>query len=498
MRSQSGIADANSSEGLALDHTRSFPDRDPVERAIHRVIAAAVLENARVAIGAHRPRVRDRSSGNRLHHRANGRADPDPVPAGRGVVGIHETAKPVEKRSVHRPIQTAYIGRTDRARRQRPRSAAPARSSTLGLERRDQVVQSGLALLQLRETRLRALGVSLHSHAVLRLLLLQVRETRSLPLFLRTILGHAVLQPHQLHLLRFDLVVQLVETVHQALVSQGQQVQVLVPRDELSHRLRGEQHFGGIERTPLVDLDQPPLQHRALHPRLALRLLEVAGGRLHFVRDCDELLVEGLHHARGRVVLLVEKIHFVADFVCGVLEPAHFFLELVALGADAGKLIALRVHPRFGALGLLSWQVRTKQQRAERDRVRRAAQIRRRCLPTETRLPSTPITAPPTTPRKTSWRSKKIVSMKYSLTTLFATQTNISASSPPSTPFTSPSIRKGRRMNMSVAPTRRMIEISFARARTVIRMVAPMMMTATAANATPSAIPATVAMLRRR
>ncbi len=219
---------------------------------------------------------------------------------------------------------------------------------------------------------------------------------------MRAILGHAVLQPHQLYLLRFDFGVQIVETVNQALVSQGQQVEIFVPRDELPDGLRGEQHLGGIERPPLVDLDQPPLQHRALHRGFALRLLEVVGGRLHLVRDCDHLLVEGLHHARGRVVLLVEKIHFVADLVGCVLEPAHFLLELVALGANAGELIALCVNPRFRALGLLSRQQRSEQQRAEGNRVRRAAQIRRKCLPTEKRLPSTPITAPPTTPRKMS------------------------------------------------------------------------------------------------
>ena len=52
-------------------------------------------------------------------------------------------------------------------------------------------------------------------------------------------------------------------------------------------------------------------------------------------------------------------------------------------------------------------------------------------------------------------------------------------------------------MKVSVAPTRRMMEISFARARTVIRIVAPMMIIATIANTTPSVVPATPAMLRR-
>src|SRR3954470_16019615 len=275
-------------------------------------------------------------------------------------------------------------------------------------------------------------------------------------------------------------------------------MQVLVSHHQLSDRLRREQHFSRVERAALVDLGEPPLQHHSLHRRFTLRILQIRRRRLHFVGDGDHLLVQRLHHPGGRVVLLVEEVHLVAQLVGRVLEAVHLRLELVALGTNARQLVALRVDARLRVLRLLREKRGSQEQRAHRHAIRRPTQIRRKCLPTETRLPSTPMIAPPTTPKKISSRSKKIVSMKYSLTTLLAIQTNKSASSPPSTPFTRPSIRNGRRMNMSVAPTRRMIEISFARASTVMRMVAPMMMTATAAKAMPSAIPATVAMLRRR
>ena len=57
-------------------------------------------------------------------------------------------------------------------------------------------------------------------------------------------------------------------------------------------------------------------------------------------------------------------------------------------------------------------------------------------------------------------------------------------------------MRKGRRMKPSVAPTRRMIEISRARASTDMRIVVPMMMIATAAKAMPRTTPAAPAMFR--
>ena len=108
------------------------------------------------------------------------------------------------------------------------------------------------------------------------------------------------------------------------------------------------------------------------------------------------------------------------------------------------------------------------------------------------------MTAPISTP-STAWRiSKNCVWMTYDEMTRWAVKVRASAIAPPSTPFVKPSIRNGLRMKPSVAPTIRMMEISRARDSTVIRIVAPMMITDTAAKASPRAIPATVATLRRR
>jgi hypothetical protein len=82
---------------------------------------------------------------------------------------------------------------------------------------------------------------------------------------------------------------------------------------------------------------------------------------------------------------------------------------------------------------------------------------------------------------------KNVVRTTSRLTTLCASQVRSSASAPPATPLTMPSSRKGRRTNQSVAPTRRMIWISFARASTDMRTVALTMITAAVANSRPSA-----------
>ena len=88
---------------------------------------------------------------------------------------------------------------------------------------------------------------------------LQFPQASSFLLLFGTVLEDTALQPNQLDVLRLDLVVQLVESVHQSFVSKRQQVQVLVPRNELSNRLRREQDLGRIERTSFVDLDQSSL-----------------------------------------------------------------------------------------------------------------------------------------------------------------------------------------------------------------------------------------------
>ena len=112
-------------------------------------------------------------------------------------------------------------------------------------------------------------------------------------------------------------------------------------------------------------------------------------------------------------MLLVEQVDFVAQLVSGVLKPVHLLLELITLGAYPRQLFALRVHASFCV------RLRPNNRRKPNQSGHQQSgqpQTRRRCLPTDTRLPTTPIIAPPITPRNISWRSKKIVSMKYSLT----------------------------------------------------------------------------------
>jgi hypothetical protein len=125
-------------------------------------------------------------------------------------------------------------------------------------------------------------------------------------------------------------------------------VEIFVARDELANRLSRKQDLCRVKGPALVDLDQPALQDGSLHCGFALGAGHVGGRRLHLVGNRYELVVERRHHSGGGIVLLVEQIHLVGELVRGVLEPAHLLFELVALGADAGKLVPLRPNAGLG------------------------------------------------------------------------------------------------------------------------------------------------------
>ena len=185
-----------------------------------------------------------------------------------------------------------------------------------------------------------------------------------------------------------------------------------VEEDRLA-RLRGEQRFGGIERAALVDVHEAPLQRGA--PRLELALLGVHPQRrlVHVARDRGELSIEGLDDALRRLALAVEVGHLVGQLVHVALKIRHPALELRALAPDAVQLLALRTDPRLRRL-CAQWSGVRDAEHAQRrdhqpDATPRATHTRRRCLPTDTALPSSPISAPNNSPSNATRGVKKIV-----------------------------------------------------------------------------------------
>src|SRR6185312_9716685 len=135
---------------------------------------------------------------NRAHRSARRRRDANPIPAQRRVVRADDAAEVVKDVAVHRPLQLAVIRRLDRAcaASDGARLAAPA--PACGLDGRDDVVEPGLAALDLGQPLLRLARVGLYAHQTLLALAFERLEPRLFLSLLQPVLLHVALQAHQL------------------------------------------------------------------------------------------------------------------------------------------------------------------------------------------------------------------------------------------------------------------------------------------------------------
>ena len=149
----------------------------------------------------------------------------------------------------------------------------------------------------------------------------------------------------------------------------------------------------------------------------------------------------------GRPTLPVEVRHLVAQVVHVPAEVRHPALQLGALAPDAVELLALCADARLAPTA----PVRLRASAAPSPAARRAYALAR-VRPGVGASPPRPRCRPARSSRRTAGpararrASKKTVSITYLLISVCASHVSSSASTPPSTPFANPSIRKGRRM----------------------------------------------------
>src|ERR1035437_2554040 len=511
MRFHFGIRFSDRADRLTLHDLRPLGDGDPAKRAVDRVVVSAVLDHDRAAV--RRQTLVDEGDDARrdgLHRRSLRRGDTDAVPPPRWCVRVPGPPEQEDGVPLPRPVEPAEIGGLQRAVRGEVAAAASLGALAFDLEQGDDVAEACLFPRDLREAALGLLLLRLRLREASRALLVERAQPFLFVCFLlpRT-LDVAAQRPQRLALVA-DLLAERLHAVHQRAVALRGEVQVLVARHQLAERLRREHGFDRIQRSAFVDLAHAVAQHRALDREFVLRADQVRGGVVLLVGEGVELFVERVHDARRRVGLARDVRALLGEVVHGGLQLAHAALQAGALETDLFELVFLCLEAFGGVLlrglgrrGLLGANaLRIEQRDRERDGEQcRAAVLHytsRKCRPTENALPSRPISAPAATPATAYFVSKNsALNTNFPISEL-ASHVSSSASSPPSVPLSRPSIRNGLRMNPSVAPTTRMIEISRDRASTAMRIVDPMMITATPAKARPSTAPAIVAMLRMR
>src|SRR5207237_321030 len=123
-----------------------------------------------------------------------------------------------------------------------------------------------------------------------------------------------------------------------------------------------------------------------------------------------ELFLQGLHQPPAGSDASVEIQNFVAQVVGRVAKDRRLSLELLALAADPVELFALLPKTLVGCLlRLLRALCREPNWARENRRNGDDQAPARRCLPTETELPTSPITVPTTIPMKAMRLSKNTV-----------------------------------------------------------------------------------------
>ena len=179
----------------------------------------------------------------------------------------------------------------------RPAPPPPARAVASALAIRLAIRVSSFRICASRLSISCAAALGLGKRALL--LDLEVLEAQLLArLFLAAPL-ELVLQPDEQLPLAVDLPVQVLDALHHGLVVQGQLVQVLVARDELTERARRQEGLGRKQRSALVDVAHPATQPVATIADLDLRDRHALVRRVDFGVDVGELLVERPDESRA-------------------------------------------------------------------------------------------------------------------------------------------------------------------------------------------------------
>src|SRR4051812_23012885 len=99
------IAHANGADRLALGDLLTNADVRTAERRVHRVIAAAVLDDDGESVCAKWSDGHHITGRNGMYRRASRRGDPNAVPARRCVIGVQHATEAIQDRPLHGPVQ---------------------------------------------------------------------------------------------------------------------------------------------------------------------------------------------------------------------------------------------------------------------------------------------------------------------------------------------------------------------------------------------------------
>src|SRR5712671_7610962 len=332
-----------------------------------------------------------------MDRRADGGFDADPVPRNARVVRTSRRPERIDDRAtaLDRPIETAEVGGGDRPGR--GRDAARLRLAPRPFERLDPVVERFLVAVETRQPFLCLSGVTSRLPQICFPLMLE-REVA--PQLVRALVAPAAQRlarvDEELALAR-DAVAQLAHVVGEQLVLPADEIEVLVAGEQVAEAFGREQHLPAVQRTALVDVHEPPFQHRALFEQRILRDQQIHRDQVDLPAESRDLTVQLIDDAIGGLLLRFNVGDLVRERVRLRAEPRELLFDFGALATNAleAALIILHLLLVGGTLrgrGLCD-EKEYDARRATHDR----SHTRLRCLPTLIALPKSPIRAPKAT-----------------------------------------------------------------------------------------------------
>jgi hypothetical protein len=131
-----------------------------------------------------------------------------------------------------------------------------------------------------------------------------------------------------------DPVLQPPDVIHQGPILAVLHVEILVPGEEVAERFRGQQHLKRVQRPPLVDIHQPPLEDRAAIGEIVLGQRQLLARAAELVAQAAHLPLQLVDEAVGRFALPLDVAELRAGISDLALQPLLFAAELVPLGPD--------------------------------------------------------------------------------------------------------------------------------------------------------------------
>ena len=211
----------------------------------------------------------------------------------------------------------------------------PGRGGSPGsFQGREDVDQVFLALGQHRKTAGRGLGALAEPSNLRRSVFRQRPIAPELGLALFPPAIELLLDDDQLTALSLNPVPEPLHVGEQCPILAARQKKVLVPGQQVRERLGGQEHLKGVERSPLVDIDQPPLQHRPPISQVVLGQGQLPAGVVELTAQPADLPLQFVDEPIGRFALPLQVVELPAGIPDLALEPFLVLPEPITLGPD--------------------------------------------------------------------------------------------------------------------------------------------------------------------